>query len=369
MKILYLLNNFSIGGAEMGLIHLIRHGFFAEAELELAVLFEGSGKLRDKLSAAGYKGKATALMPQKDMTIPLLLRAYRKLTKLLKHSQPDILLLSLPQANILGRIAARRYPKMKVVTFEHTARFGKPYYGKLLRLTSGRVDGVLFDCEVTAGAMLQYYTKDLPWHYAPLVSVQPGLPAKQAYLLHDVPAILSVGRLSPPKNYPEALKAIALLISRGQRLHYYIAGEGALRGELETLVESLGLREHVTFLGFVDWRPWQMKADIFLQASAWEGLCISVVEAMGAGMPVVSTDVGGMRDYGKHGRNMLKVRGTDAEALADALTKLLESEELRRELGSTAREDITAQFNSDTVARQLQETAEALEALHRGAAA
>lgn len=363
MKVLYLLNNFSIGGAETGLLHLIRHGFFAGMELEIAVLFEGTGKLKAKLPEAGFSGKATALRKQADMSVPLLFSAYKKLVTLLKASQPDLLLLSLPQANILGRIAARHFPKMKVATFEHTARFGKPYYGPLLRLTSPRVDAVLYDSEVTATAMRKYYSgKERLWKYVPLVCVAPGQPAKRHYTAGETLSIFSAGRLSPPKNYPEALKAIALLLKRGHKVHYFIAGEGSMRAELEALAQSLGIAEHVSFLGFIDWKPWQQKADIFLQASSWEGLCISVIEAMGAAMPVVATDVGGMRDYGQDGRNMVK-SAPDAASIAGALEKLLRSEELRHTLGQQAHADITARFGQAIVEQQLQEGAKALKAI------
>jgi glycosyltransferase involved in cell wall biosynthesis len=85
--------------------------------------------------------------------------------------------------------------------------------------------------------------------------------------------------------------------------------------------------------------------DIFVNLSDTEGFCIVVAEAMAAGLPVIATAVGGVREYGLNGKNMLTLKALDAEALVSHIERLAEDEDVRRRLGERAREDMLAQHS------------------------
>lgn len=137
------------------------------------------------------------------------------------------------------------------------------------------------------------------------------------------PRILAVGSLKPAKNYPVLLKAFAQIGDPKAKL--MIVGEGLLREELEGLVEELGIRHRVIMPGFfADPWPFYASADLFVLSSDYEGFGNVLVEAMAAGLKIVSTDCpegpAEILDHGRFGR--LAPCG-DAEALARAIEKSL----------------------------------------------
>lgn len=151
---------------------------------------------------------------------------------------------------------------------------------------------------------------------------------------HEPPVILSVGRLSPAKNYQVALKAVAHLIEKtGLVFKWLIAGDGGLRTELVQLASELGLDGVVEFLGAREDVPEMIRdADIFFIPSAWEGFGIAAVEAMASGLPVVAGDVPGLREVVGSGTGLL-VDPASTEAMAGALQKLLGDENSALQMG------------------------------------
>ena len=108
---------------------------------------------------------------------------------------------------------------------------------------------------------------------------------------------LAVGRLVPQKDVPNLLDAFAKHHAAHPRSRLAIVGDGALRDEMVAHAASLGVGEAVAFLGIRRDVPQLMAAaDVFVMSSAWEGLPNVVMEAMAAGLPVVSTNVGGVAE-------------------------------------------------------------------------
>jgi glycosyltransferase involved in cell wall biosynthesis len=111
--------------------------------------------------------------------------------------------------------------------------------------------------------------------------------------------------------------------------------------------QGLGLRQSVRFRGFVPaWAAHATGADIFMNFSETEGFCIVVAEAMLAGLPVIATDVGGIRDYGEAGRNVLKLAAPSAESICANILRLANDQDLRHRLGRTARSDMLRSYSA-----------------------
>ncbi len=128
---------------------------------------------------------------------------------------------------------------------------------------------------------------------------------------HKPVSILSVGRLTPAKNYHKALEAVSLLAKQNRdkvEFVWTIAGNGKLKDELLKHVDDLNLSAKVKLLGTRNDIPELLKkADIFFIPSTWEGFGIAAVEAMASGLPVVASDVPGLKE----------VVGTDAGILVN----------------------------------------------------
>jgi glycosyltransferase involved in cell wall biosynthesis len=147
-----------------------------------------------------------------------------------------------------------------------------------------------------------------------------------------MPTILTVARLAPAKDLETALEALARIQDRPWR--YLIAGDGERRVPLEERAKALGLGDRVTFLGHVeDVGPLLTQADLFLLPSKWEGFGLAAVEAMNAGLPVVCSDVPGLRDVVAPAGNPVVPPG-DIEGFAKAVSALLDAPETRAELGA-----------------------------------
>jgi glycosyltransferase involved in cell wall biosynthesis len=165
------------------------------------------------------------------------------------------------------------------------------------------------------------------------------------------PRIVSIGRLKAPKDFTTLLEALALL--RDLPFDAVIAGDGPERSALEAAVDRLGLAGAVDLTGERDDIPaFLAAADCFVLSSTSEGMPISVLEAMAAGLPVVASDVGGVHELVTEGTTGCLVPPRDPEALAGALRPLLGDPELRARLGAQARRDVEQRFTVDRVQRE-----------------
>jgi len=148
--------------------------------------------------------------------------------------------------------------------------------------------------------------------------------------------LVSAGRLKDVKNYSKALKSVAILSS--DNIGYSILGDGPMRASLEAFAVELGVEGYVEFAGHVgDVKTRLEAADIFLMPSKWEGFGLAAVEAMNAGLPLVVSDVPGLREVvGQDGDCAFLVDPEKPEEIAAALRRLIEDPDLRARMGRRA---------------------------------
>jgi glycosyltransferase involved in cell wall biosynthesis len=163
----------------------------------------------------------------------------------------------------------------------------------------------------------------------------------------------TVGNLRPQKNHKMLLYSWAKLISQCHiPLKLAIVGGGSLLEDLQKLRDSLGLTDSVFFLGTRYDVPLLLKCfDIFVMSSKHEGHPIGTVEAMASGLPVVATNVAGLRDIVQDGINGLLVELEDAEGLAGGLRKLVLDADLRSSMGRAGRKNVEKDFSIQQCAK------------------
>jgi glycosyltransferase involved in cell wall biosynthesis len=168
------------------------------------------------------------------------------------------------------------------------------------------------------------------------------------------PTLVSVGSLTKQKGYPYLLEAAAKLKEPYPHFIWLVLGEGSERKVLEEKATALGLRDDVRFLGMKDnVIDYLRAADIFVLASLWEGLPNVVLEAMACELPVVATEVGGVRELIEDGVNGFLVPPKDAGALAQKIRYVIELPEAERQrVGSAARKRIVERFSVGTMVRE-----------------
>ncbi len=173
----------------------------------------------------------------------------------------------------------------------------------------------------------------------------------------QTPLIGIVGRLVPVKNHRLFLEAAQRVIKRNSEAHFAIFGDGELRNDLERYAADLKLTAHVHFLGFRPNSP-EMFADLDVAAlsSLNEGTPVTLIEAMAAGKPVVSTDIGGVGDVVADGVSGFLVPSQDAAALADALLRLLALPAGERAaMGQAGRERVYPKYDVSTLTQNIEQ--------------
>ena len=152
----------------------------------------------------------------------------------------------------------------------------------------------------------------------------------QEYGTH--PIVLMVSRMESEKRINLAIQALA----RISDAHLYIIGDGSSRTTLEELAQNLSLSERVHFLGWKkDTHAYYQHADVFLHLSRFEGYGLSLIEAGLASLPIVTTDVGVVGEVYNRGDDVLVV-SKKVSHIAETLTAVLQSQELRTQLTNNA---------------------------------
>lgn len=155
----------------------------------------------------------------------------------------------------------------------------------------------------------------------------------------DVPLVGSVGHLRTEKAFEVLIEATARLRERSPDAEVLIAGEGPEREMLEGLRSRLGLADSVHLPGARSDIPDVLAAlDVAVCCSDFEGGPLSVMEYMGAGLPIVATRVGGLPELVREGETGILVEPRDPDALAGAIAGLLEDPDRRRQLGAAGRD-------------------------------
>ena len=163
---------------------------------------------------------------------------------------------------------------------------------------------------------------------------------------------VSVGRLSLPKNYPLLLRVAKKVHEQWPKAEFFILGDGELREDVEKQLEAQHGQGYVHLMGSVsDVHRYLWRADAFLMTSDYEGLPLTVLEAMSAGLPIISTKAGGVVDVVENDENGLLVDCGDENGLVSAVGKLCASPELCMAFSEKSRE-FAMRYSLDIMAKE-----------------
>ncbi len=167
--------------------------------------------------------------------------------------------------------------------------------------------------------------------------------------------IYSAGRLSEQKGFNYLIEAAAILKKTRNDLIFTISGEGKLETELKKRAADIGLEDSFIFLGYAaDIYPYLKGCDLFVLASLFEGMPNVVMEAMAMKKPVIATDVNGTRELMDEGRTGLIVPPKDPEALASAITSIIDNPEKLAEFGRAGYERVNREFTMAAMLNNLE---------------
>ncbi len=353
-RILYVINGFDPGGAEHGLLTLIRGGFFSGHDLTVLGFCRGRGALADEIGKELGPSKLEIVTPSETLTLRGCAVGALALWRRLRRERPDMVVLSLKQANVIGRAVLCAFPGIRCVSFEHIARYrarrAERIYRYLLWLFSFRVNEIWADCEETLQETGRYFMpRRRRSAVVPLFQAGDGV-TKTDYRIGGPIRLVGAGRLVGRKNFALVIDAVARLRDEGLDVRLDIYGDGPEDEVLASKIAGARLSEAVRLRGYVsDWFSEATGYDAFVNMSDTEGFCIVVAEAMSVGLPVIATNVGGIRDYGVDGVNMLKLDVVDPGLLAASIRQLAVDEILRRRLGEAGRLAIRRDYSEGAV--------------------
>lgn len=274
--------------------------------------------------------------------------SYKQLKKIIDENNFELIHVHTPTVSILTRLAARKARKKGTIVMYtcHGFHFhnAAPIKNWLLFYPIERIMSRFCDYIVTINK--EDFQRAQTFHaanvrYIPGVGVNINhihecLIDKRAYkrkigVPEDCVLILSIGELIARKNHEVIIRALAKL--KNENVYYAICGKGMLRKYLEKLANELHLEDRVKFLGFrTDIPELCNTADISAFPSRIEGLGLAGIEAMAAGVPLVSSNVHGILDYVKDGMTGYAVPPSDINGYVKAIEILSSSEELRTKM-------------------------------------
>lgn len=151
------------------------------------------------------------------------------------------------------------------------------------------------------------------------------------------PVVGTVSCLKPQKSPLDFIKLVFLVTQKMPDVRFVIAGDGILRKESERLINSFGLQDKLFLLGWRRDIPDILGSlDAFVLTSKWEGLPISVLEAMAAEKPVIATNTGGIAEIVEDGKNGFLVECVNMKDMSEKLIALLKDVNLRKTIGRNA---------------------------------
>ena len=360
IKVLHIIGGGEFGGAEKHILNLA--GAVDPMAVELTVCCLFSAPFVEIAAGAGINALAIPMRSKVDFAVA------RKLSALIQSGEFDLVHTHGVRANLLGRLAARRAGKKKVITTVHSL-LEKDYQGMALRY---------------ANVLAERATRSLTGHFIAVSQglkdrlVAGGIPAKNITVIYNgilldelrpagaagaalkekyagggAPLVGIVARLHEVKGHRYFIEAAREILRQRPATRFLIIGDGPHRPVLEKLAGSMGLSDRVVFTGFVeDVYSLMAGLDLLVISSLWEGFGLTAIEAMVLGTPVVATEVGGLPEVVQHGETGLLAPPANAAALAKSIVWMLDHPREAREMAAKGGDMVRRKFTAGEMARR-----------------
>ena len=174
---------------------------------------------------------------------------------------------------------------------------------------------------------------------------------KEEYGKNDMTIITHVGRFSKQKNHIELINSFTEYLKYNSKCELWLIGVGETYQSVKDAVAANNISEHVKFLGQQDnVYSFLNKSDIFILPSLYEGVPMSLIEAMGTGLPIIVSGVGGVVNIVENNISALIIKPIQSE-IVDALSKLIPDNDLQIKLGKNALKN-SVKFSSTEMAKE-----------------
>ncbi len=364
INLLFIIAKLELGGAQKQLLSLISH--LDKSKYNIYLFTAKNGLLmKDALSLGD-----TRVIPSKFLERPVNLLndflAFIEVCFFIKNNNIDILHTHGSKAGILGRFAGKCTGVKALLHTVHGWSFNdyQPFFLRLLfiwfeKLCARFSDRIIVVCEhdkkeglnKRIGSNSQYCVIHYGINHLEFQGKDINLKGELGIDNHDL--VVGMVACFKPQKSPLDFIEVARRVSRiVPESRFLLIGDGVLRKKIEAQIVKLGLSKRVILTGWRNDIPRIIfSMDVFVLTSLWEGVPISVLEAMAASKPVVVTNTGGIEEVISDEVNGYLVSIKDTTRLSEKIIVLLGNEELREQTGQNARRSLDGRFRVENMAR------------------
>jgi len=360
-KILHVIDSLHLGGAQEVVMNLATCGNTAEFHHEVATM-HGRGVYWDRMSALGIP--LHSLSPHKF--IPWYAAS---LPALLLRGKFDVLHCHLVASNILAKPAGTLCGVPVIINHDHT---NDDYRANdRVRLALDTLSNRLATHLIAVSDSCRKFLierENVPVEKITLVqnaidltrfsraSGTRGEARRKLGLPEGVPVVAGVGRLNPQKNFSHFLRIAAEVSRRHPDTVFLIAGEGPEEALLKRYARESGLGNRMVFCGYVaDTRSVYLATDILLMPSLFEGLPMTLLEAMAMEVPVVASALDGIAEVVEDGLDGFLAQPGATEIFAEKICSLLDDPDLAARTGQAASKKIASRFSASRMCTEVEQ--------------
>lgn len=372
VKVAILITLPELGGAQSHVAQLLED--LDRDRFEPVLLTAGEGWLTEKARGLGVRVIPLRFLKRPISPIADML-AILEISRVLQRERPKVLHLHSSKAGLLGRLAGKLTGVPQILFTAHGFSFhaqlhpiAMRVFAFLERTLAPLADVIVPVSDYDRQRALQFRVCEPERLHCVPNGISPsrfeghdraGMRAALG-MPEETVLVGMVARFAHPKDHEGLLEAMRPLLSDSDAVRLVLIGGGPEMPRIRRLAETLGVAGQVVFLGDRDDIPQLLAAlDLFVLTSKFEGLPISVLEAMAAGLPVIASEVGGVPELVTHGETGMCVPAEDVEALREALCSLIADPAARERLGRKGRERARTEFTATKTVR-------GIEALYKG---
>lgn len=348
MKIIQVIPSFVFGGAEIMCENLLYAQKKLGHEVIAVSLFDLHSAITDRIESEGIKVFFMGKKPGLDLSMK------RKLTKLFRAEKPDAVHVHLNAIKYAAPAAKAAKVKKCVYTVHNLAQ--KDAAGFSQKLNAYFFSHSMAQPVALSSTVKESIAKVYGICECKIPVVFNGIDLSKCIVKTDYEVgenfeILHIGRFFAQKNHGGMLRAFAKVCEQYPDARLRLVGDGELRAESEELARTLGIESNVIFEGVQsNVYPYLNAADMFILPSLYEGVPITLIEAMGSALPIVATAVGGVPDMLTDGESAALCE-CEVDAIANACLTLMADAKLRAKYGRAAFE-ASAEFSAEGMAER-----------------
>lgn len=359
IKVLHIIKSLGRGGAEMLLPETLKLHDQSKFEFHYIYFLPWKDQLVEALRSNG--GQVTCLAANNNLQLMMQLQ---NVVKYIREHNIQLIHAHLPWAGVIARRAGKR-TRIPVLYTEHNKQERYHLATRWMNLfTMNDLAAIIAVSEDVAASIAKHKRKlSIPLHtvlngvntdtFKP--GTVPSAIRAELGIAHNAPVIGTIAVFRFQKRLEIWLETAAAILQESPQTRFIVVGDGPLKKEIYTKAEQLQLAGKVFFVGLQsEVRPYLAAMDIYMMSSVFEGLPIAMLEAMSYGLPVVTTNAGGIRQVVRHETDGLMSGVDETHKLGEYALQLIRDETRRKQFGNNARHRVIEAFSLTRMVGQLE---------------